>query len=219
VSARGVSRTLSGPLRSYEVHRTGEFPRHIGARSGLSVAASRRHTPVVVEPSAALAPGLQLTQEFAHRQVLSPLAVQVLASLTLTQAELESLVAARLAANPVLVAGTPRRCRWCACTLQLGRCPRCAGHVTLGYEPVAVEDEREELRREARLLVRPALAPTVDLVVAQLDERGLLPGPSSSVEACARTSDQWAEAVRAVRTAGPPGVAALGVGGCFSDQI
>ncbi|WP_166503469.1 hypothetical protein [Modestobacter italicus] len=90
--------------------------------------------------------------------------------------------------------------------------------MTLVHEPVAVEDEIEELRREARLMVRPALAPMVDLVVAQLDERGLLPGPSSSVEAGARASDEWAEAVRAVRAAGPPGVAAPDVRSCLLDQ-
>ena len=73
----------------------------------------------------------QLTQEFAHRQLLTPLAVQLLSTLSLSQAEVDAVVAARMAANPLLVAGPPRRCRWCASVLQLGRCPRCAGPVAL----------------------------------------------------------------------------------------
>ena len=179
---------------------------------------SSRDTPTVAEVSGSPMPGLQMTQELAHRQLLSPLAVQVLASLTLTQVEVDALVAARVAANPLLVAGHPRRCRWCAAALQSGRCPRCTGSVPLVGEPAAVVDEREQLRLDARLQVRPALAPTVDLVVAQLDERGLLAEASSSFEVAARTSDQWAEAVRAVRAVGPPGVAAPDVRTCLLAQ-
>ena len=123
---------------------------------------------------------VQLTQEFAHRQLMSPLAIQLLSTLSLSQAEVDAVVAARIAANPLLVAGPPRRCRWCASVLQVGRCPRCAGPVALAWEPVAVVDEREELTLQARLLVRPALASVVDLVVSHLDERGLLPAPAAS---------------------------------------
>jgi RNA polymerase sigma-54 factor len=171
----------------------------------------------MVEGRTSSGPGLQLTQEVTHQQLLSPLAVQVLASLALSQAQIDALVAARVEANPLLVAGPPRRCRWCARTLRLGRCPQCAGRITLTTEPVAVVDEREELQRQARLLVRPALAPVVDLVVAQLDERGLLRGPAPFVGTRC-TVDHWAEAVRAVRAVGPPGIAAPDVRACLLAQ-
>lgn len=172
----------------------------------------------MVEGSASSGPGLQMTQDVAHRQLLSPLAVQVLASLALSQAQVDALVAARVEANPLLVAGRPRRCRWCARALQLGRCPQCAGRAALTTEPIAVVDEREELRQQARLLVRSTLAPVVDLVVAHLDERGLLRPPAPSVAEAHCTVDQWAEAVRAVRAVGPPGIAASDVRACLLAQ-
>jgi len=164
------------------------------------------------------APSVLLVQEFAHRQFLSPLAIQVLSTLALSQADVDALVTARVAANPLLIAGPPRRCRWCACLLRAGRCPRCAGPVVLRREPVAVVAEREELSVQARLLVRPALGAAVDLVVSLLDERGLLPGPAPNPAASRWASDQWAEAVRAVQTAGPPGVATPDVTACLLAQ-
>ena len=172
----------------------------------------------MMEGSASSGPGLQMTQDVAHRQLLSPLAVQVLASLALSQAQVDALVAARVEANPLLVAGRPRRCRWCARALQLGRCPQCAARAALTTEPIAVVDEREELRLQARLLVRPALAPVVDLVVARLDERGLLRPPLPPAAGTHCTGDQWAEAVRAVRAVGPPGIAAPDVRACLLAQ-
>jgi RNA polymerase sigma-54 factor len=167
---------------------------------------------------AASGPDLRMTQDVAHRQLLSPLAVQVLASLALSQAQVDALVDARVEANPLLVAGPPRRCRWCARALTLGRCPQCSGQSTLTTEPVAEVDQREELRRQARLLVRSALAPVVDLVVAHLDERGLLRPPTPSVTETHYTPDQWAEAVRAVRAVGPPGIAASEIRECLLAQ-
>ena len=79
-------------------------------------------------------------------------------------------------------------------------------------------DEREELRLQARLLVRPALASVVDLVVSRLDERGLLPGAPPFPAPAGPTCSDWAEAVRAVQTAGPPGVAAPDVHACLLAQ-
>jgi RNA polymerase sigma-54 factor len=172
----------------------------------------------MVEGFAASGPGLQMAQEVAHRQLLSPLTVQVLASLALSQAQMDALVAARIAANPLLVAGPPRRCRWCARALRLGRCPQCSGRAALTTEPIAAVNEREELRLQARLLVRSTLAPVVDSVVAYLDERGLLRSPASSGAETRWTVDQWAEAVRAVRAVGPPGVAAPDVQACLLAQ-
>ena len=162
--------------------------------------------------------GVGMAQELAHRQLLTPLAVQVLSTLALSQADVDALVTARMAANPLLVAGPPRRCRWCASLLRLGRCPRCAGPVPLAREPEAVVDEWEELRLQARLLVRPALAPAVEEVVAFLDERGLLPGPAPPAAAAGWTPAEWTEAVRAVQAAGPPGVAAPDVPACLLAQ-
>jgi RNA polymerase sigma-54 factor len=169
-------------------------------------------------PAQSLQQSVQLTQDFAQRQLLSPLAIQLLSTLVLSQADMDAFVAARMAANPLLVAGPPRRCRWCASVLRIGRCPRCAGPVVLDRESVAVVDEREELRLQARLLVRPALASVVDLVVSQLDTRGLLPGPAPRSASSSWTSADWAEAVRAVRAAGPPGVAAPDVHACLLAQ-
>ena len=41
------------------------------------------------------AQSVQFTQELAHRQLLSPLAIQLLSTLSLTQAEVDAVVAAR----------------------------------------------------------------------------------------------------------------------------
>jgi RNA polymerase sigma-54 factor len=81
-----------------------------------------------------------------------------------------------------------------------------------------VTDEREELRLQARLLVRPAPAPLVDVVVSQLDDRGPLPARRPPSAGSSWTGTDWADAVRAVRAAGPPGVAAADVHACLLAQ-
>ncbi|HLZ36602.1 MAG TPA: hypothetical protein VKP64_02335 [Mycobacteriales bacterium] len=152
--------------------------------------------------------GVRFELELGQRPLLSPVAVQVLALLPLSQAGLDEMVAARVAANPALTVGPPRRCRWCASRLEGGRCMRCAGYPALPTEPAQTVDAREELRLEARTLVPSRLARVVDLVVASLDERGLLPDAAAVRVAAGSGGDELREAVGAVRAAGPPGVAA-----------
>jgi RNA polymerase sigma-54 factor len=141
--------------------------------------------------------------------VLSPLAVQVLRLLHFTQAEVDAVVAAQVDRNAVLVAGAPRRCRWCAGWIRGGRCPGCVGAGGAGPDTGARADARETLRAEARLLVSARLADVVDLVVGSLDDRGLLPEPLGELSrATGRSVADLADALAAVRAAGGPGLGA-----------
>jgi len=162
---------------------------------------------------------LQLEQASVPLQLLSPLAIEVLALLPLNGAELDAAVAQRVESNPLLAAGAVRRCRWCATRLADGACPRC-GRLRPPYvETAETVDERETLRRAARELVPTGLAPAVDIVVGSLDEAGLLRDDLDEVAAATGwdPADQRA-ATAAVRAAGPPGVAAPSPRACLTAQ-
>lgn len=178
-----------------------------------------RQTPGDGREAVPLGVELHVTQETDLRQALSPLAVQVLHFLSLTQPDVDAVVAAGLSTNPVLITGPPSRCRWCAERLRSGRCPRCAGTAQLAGEPAAAVDVMERLRLQARLLVSARLTPLVELVIEQLDDGGLLRielGALADVVG-APTADVQV-VIDAVRAAGPAGVASASPMECLRVQ-
>ncbi|MBO3095190.1 RNA polymerase factor sigma-54 [Cellulomonas dongxiuzhuiae] len=139
---------------------------------------------------------------------LTTVARQLLDVLAATQADVDADVDARVAANPVLVRGTPRRCRWCASPLRRGRCPTCSGSGAdlRSRDPAAPADERDRVRLDARALVPPGAEDDVDAAVALLDDRGLLPSDAPDPPA-----PRLAAALAAVRAVAPPGTAERGL--------
>ena len=170
--------------------------------------------------------GLGLTQ----RHVLAPMAAQVLALLRLPQAALDDVLAARIAENPLLHRDAVRRCQWCASRLRGGRCRTCAGAGStaahLAHDPVAPESDLERLRADARTLLpiggSPEVERAVDAVIASLDDRGLLAAAdddlASLADAIGVDARAMTTAIDAIRTAGPPGIAAPSATACLLAQ-
>jgi len=152
--------------------------------------------------------GPALEHGLEQHGALTTVARQVLDALAATQAEIDATVDARVADNPLLVRGTPRRCRWCACALHDGRCPACSGSGAGLARPdaAAPADDRERTRLDARALVPHGAEDDVDAVIALLDDRGLLPPGMPDPP-----TPRLATALAAVRTAGPPGTAEPGL--------
>lgn len=163
--------------------------------------------------------GLHVAQVNELHQALSPLAIQVLRLLSLSQADIDVVVAAGVSANPILSAGPPVRCRWCAERLRFGRCPRCTGNAPLADEPAALVGPVERLRRESRLLVPARLRPAVELVIDDLDGSGLLRTERDELAHAVGVSPaDLNAAIEAVRAAGPAGVAAANPRECLMEQ-
>ena len=160
-------------------------------------------------------PGLEL--ELTQRMRLAPAAVAVLSVLSLPQGDLDELIAARVATNPLLERGAPRRCRWCSAPAYGGRCGACGP----GPVPATGSDRAwiETLRTDARAAVPTRLGGAVNAVVDHLDPRGLLDaGVDEIAEAAGRSPAEIAVALAAVREAGPPGVATRDARDCLAAQ-
>ncbi len=143
-----------------------------------------------------------------HEHRLTTLALEVLRLLAKPQEDVDRLVADQLEKNPALLAAGPRRCRWCGLSLVDGRCRACGGPVGLMAEPPAAADERDEVRLVARQLAPRGCERAVDVVMAGLDARGLLPGGLAELTPQGCAPAQLAAGLRAVQEAGPPGTAA-----------
>ncbi|UZN03475.1 hypothetical protein [Cellulomonas sp. S1-8] len=152
--------------------------------------------------------GPALAHGLEQHGTLSVVARQLLDVLTATQADVDAGVEARVAANPVLVRGSPRRCRWCASALRGGRCPTCSGSGVdvQSLDPASPVDARERVRLDARALVPHGREDDVDAVLALLDDRGLLPPDTPDPP-----PPRLAAALAAVRASAPPGTAARGL--------
>lgn len=146
-----------------------------------------------------------LRVELVQRFQLTGTAQQLIAMLASSQADVDAAVDARVDANPALVRRAPRRCRWCASALQGGRCPACSGTGAdvSDLDPAAPADPREQVLREARALVPAGHEGDVDLVMALLDERGLLPGGLAATGG--PRGERLRVALDAVRAVAPPG--------------
>ena len=133
--------------------------------------------------------------------------LQALALLPLHHAAISARVDRALAENPALrrKAGTP--CPGCGRHRRAGPCPQCAGAgPRLTAEPAI--DPFAELEVLAGCEIRADCRPALPVVIGHLTERGLLPAPAEEIAAAHGLAPAAVtEAIRALRAAGPPGIA------------
>lgn len=161
-------------------------------------------------------PALQV--ELGQRFQLTGTAQQLIAMLASRQTDVDATVDTHVEVNPALVRRTPRRCRWCAAPLERGRCPACSGTGAdvRDLDPAAPLDARAQVLQDARALVPAGHEGDVELVMALLDERGLLPG---GIEAVGGHPDERLRvALDAVRAVAPPGTGEPDLLACLLAQ-
>jgi len=175
--------------------------------------------------------GMEATSSLALRP--SPSLVAYANLLGLPSAGLVELVERELEDNPALECSTHDRCPACGSSLIGARCLACpelrrtsseradigAGLDDAGRVPDRVSP-RDQLVREARLLLDAADRPLVTFVAGSLDEHGLLPaGAAELARQVGCSEERMTRVVEALRLAGPPGVAALSVKECLLLQL
>lgn len=154
------------------------------------------------------APALQLTPGVELRASLLPF----LALLPVGAEELDRRVAEAVATNPVLEREPGGFCPHCGQYAVGGRCPGCLT-TRLPAEPVAARDWREALLADARLEAAPSQLQALAVLVASLDDHGLL----TSAPPLADADRDGALAV--LRRVGPPGIAASSPVDCVRVQV
>jgi RNA polymerase sigma-54 factor len=132
--------------------------------------------------------------------------LQALALLPLSHAAVSVQVDRALAENPALRRrpGTP--CPGCGRHRRAGPCPHCPREPRLTTEPAV--DPFAELEVLAGCEIRPDCRAALPVVIGHLTERGLLPLSADDIAAAHGLAPAAAaEAIRALRVAGPPGIA------------
>lgn len=159
-----------------------------------------------------------LRVELEQRFQLTGTAQQLIAMLASRQTDVDAAVDAHVDANPALVRRAPRRCRWCAAALERGRCPACSGTGAdvRELDPAAPVDARDQVLQEARALVPAGHEGDVDLVMALLDGRGLLPAGVAGIGG--PQGERLRVALDAVRAVAPPGTAEPDLRACLLAQ-
>ncbi|QCU76975.1 hypothetical protein E7744_01085 [Citricoccus sp. SGAir0253] len=171
-------------------------------------------------PTAAPGPSLQQALRTEHRAV--PGLVQALGLLTTTQAGLVELTERALQDSPVLERADGAPCPGCGRHTAGGPCRRCR-HLAHGRElhedTDAGTDQFRTLEAQARLEVRPGHGAELTVVLGHLTERGLLDAPVREIARLhGLEPGRVAEALRAVRAAGPPGLGAPDVTTLLAEQ-
>jgi RNA polymerase sigma-54 factor len=167
----------------------------------LNVAAAKMSDTPYALPRAG--PALLLRQE---QRPLAGL-LQATALLTAGQSDLVAAAERGLAENPMLVRRAGSACPGCGRHQRAGRCAGCRG-VAPARAAEPSHAPLESLEMLARCEARGGGVAAVPLVVAHLTDRGLL--ESDPADLAARHGlpvGHVEEAVRAVRAAGPPGIA------------
>lgn len=161
------------------------------------------------------APGLTLAPRPEVAVGVSASAVVGAQLLVLPVPELERRVVEEAERNPALSVRLRPCCLRCGGSLITGRCRRCGGRSSTESWPehlTAATSAVDQLLRDALEVVPTALAPMVGAVVAALDGRGLLDAQARAELADAGVDRaELAVVVEALRTVGPPGVAAATV--------
>lgn len=117
--------------------------------------------------------------------------------------EFDETVDRAVAENPLLERLSWHSCPTCGLATVADRCSAC-GTAHWDTEPAAAVDWRADLLRDAAAELPAALHPVLELVVAALDDHGLMPvAPGSTTGA-----DAVALVVAGLRRSGPPGIAA-----------
>jgi RNA polymerase sigma-54 factor len=115
--------------------------------------------------------------------------------------ELDAAIDRAVAENPLLDRVAWRSCRTCGLATVADRCAACAT-ARWEFDPEATVDWRANLLRDAAAELPATLHPILELVVAALDDHGLMPvAPDAPADAVALV-------VAGLRASGPPGIAA-----------
>src|SRR4051794_38221537 len=134
-----------------------------------------------------------------------------LALLPASAVELDAAVSRAVDENPFLERRPWRSCRTCGLATAADRCAACST-PSWGLEPVADEDWRVGLGRDAQAGLPRSLDALVVQVVATLDDHGLLRDQPDGDEESVRT------VVEALRANGPSGIAASSPTDCVRVQ-
>lgn len=141
--------------------------------------------------------------------------LKAMGMLAMTHEEVHQATEHLLAENPVLERADGHPCPGCGRHVASGSCSRCRGHSTTLRFDDGVEqgvDPFGTLQSAARLEVRADCRDALDLVLAHLTRRGILDaGPAEIAGLHGLEPGQVGEALRAIRAAGPPGIAAASV--------
>lgn len=146
-----------------------------------------------------------------------PAVLYVLGLLALSHVDIQVAVEQALADNPMLerLDGIP--CPGCGRHLARGRCPRCVPPGRDSVEPAV--HPFESLAAAAGAEIRSDCRPALALVIAHLTERGLLDAEPAEIAALhGLPTETVAEAVRAIKAAGPPGIAETSIAGLLLVQ-
>ncbi|MEU5844556.1 hypothetical protein [Rhodococcus sp. NPDC047139] len=134
--------------------------------------------------------------------------LQTLTLLPAAHAEVDAAVDAALALNPMLERRDGMPCVGCGRHCQSGRCVRCARDgiaAAAAAEPTV--DPFRTLEVAAGMEISSACRGALPLVMAHLTDRGLLDSEPDEIAALhGLTTATVAEALRALRVVGPPGI-------------
>lgn len=115
--------------------------------------------------------------------------------------EFDETIERAVAENPLLERLAWHSCATCGLATVADRCAACAS-AHWSFEPEAAIDWRADLLRDTAAELPPTLRPVLELVMAALDEHGLMTeAPDAPEEAIALV-------IAALRGSGPPGIAA-----------
>lgn len=134
-----------------------------------------------------------------------------LALLPASATELDAVVERAVATNPLLERLPWYACATCGLASAAPRCPACASSHW-ATEPPSTVDWREDLLRDAALELSHRFRPLLTIVVADLDEHGLLRHPPDADPAVLDV------VIDALRLVGPPGIAATSATDCVLVQ-
>ena len=154
-------------------------------------------------------PSLGLTPRLESRPGL-----RILGYLSLLPAgavELDAVVDRAVADNPYLERRAWHTCSTCGLATSAERCTACSSS-RWATEPEHVMDWRDSLVRDAAVELPAHLGPALAVLVASLDDRGLLPDPPPI------DAGDLAAVVGVVRQVGPPGIAATSPIDCVRVQ-
>ena len=157
-------------------------------------------------------PSLGLTPRLEARPGLRLLSY--LSLLPASAVELDAAIERAVAQNPLLERRPWHTCPTCGLATAGERCRACASAHWV-VEPEAEVDWRGDLLRDAAAELPTSLHPLLRLVVASLDDHGLLRDPPDPPGAEPGALDR---VVTALRTGGPPGVAARSAVDCVRVQ-
>lgn len=146
-----------------------------------------------------------------------PAVLHTLGLLPLSQLDIQAAVEQALGDNPMLERADGTPCPGCGRHLARGRCPRCVPPARDATEPAV--RPFDSLEAAAGAEIRSDCRPALGVVLAHLTERGLLDAEPAEIAGMhGLPTESVAEAIRAIKAAGPPGIAETSVAGLLLVQ-